>query len=294
MNSTRFKKQQLKKLASDLGVKSIKLKYIIENIDAFYDEYSKKKIDSKTGKPKTYLDGTEKERVIRPSKNELKFIQKLIIQKIFSKITLPNQVQGGLKGKSNITNAKIHQGNKYQFTTDLQNFYPSISNLLVYKTFKSLGFGSYYSSNLTKLTTWKNEVPQGAPTSSYIANLVFLETDKKLINFCNQHDITYSRFIDDLTFSSSKPFNHLTETIIDLVRSDFNMSYRKTIYGKTPITGIIAENNYIDAPQNIKLRAKLESSSNEEYKPITQYIKNIHKTNSKKLKKIKSGEYMGK
>jgi len=285
MDSTKFKNQQLKKLSSDLGIKSEKIKFALDNIDSFYTEYSKKKVDRKTGEIKKYKDGTVKKRIIRPSNNHLKFIQDQINQEILEKVSLPQNIQGGVKNKSNITNAKLHQGNKFQFTTDLQNFYPSINSALVYKMFLGLGYNSYYSSMLTKLTTWKYEIPQGAPTSTHLANLVFLSTDKELINFCITNEIIYTRFIDDLTFSSQKCFKHLIPEIKSIIIKDFKISNRKTKYGKVEITGVLANNNYIDAPKSIKERAKIEDNSDIEYKPINQYVTNIRRTNSSKLKK---------
>src|SRR5690606_32967363 len=102
-----------------------------------------------------------------------------------------------------------------------------------------------------KLTTWKYELPQGTPTSSHLANLVFLETDFRLIELCNQNNIVYTRYVDDLTFSSSICFKHLLNDILYIVISGgFKISYRKTKYeGFQNITGIDVFNNYIDAPE---------------------------------------------
>ena len=111
-------------LTSIIGESKKELDKIIADIDNHYNEWIETKTDKKTGQPKTYLDGTVKERVIRPSKPQLKLIQKKIKDRILSGIELPSSVHGGVKGKSNITNAKPHQGKKYVFVTDLKDFYP--------------------------------------------------------------------------------------------------------------------------------------------------------------------------
>lgn len=281
MNSSPFKKYELKKFYSIIGFKQSEVEFITNNMTFYYDEWIEKKIDKKTGEFKKYKDGTVKERIIRPSLKELKVIQRRIKDKILVPISLPLNVHGGVRKKSNITNAKPHQGKKYQFTTDLQEFYPNITSQRVYDTFLELGFSTHFSHCLTKLTTWKFELPQGTPTSTHIANLVFLKTDMELIELCNKNDITYTRYVDDLTFSSQQDFRHLLNDILEIVTSnDFKLSYRKTHYkGNQTITGIEVFLNKIAAPKKIIKKAKLEIDNPPSHKPYTNYIENIKKTN---------------
>lgn len=284
MNSLSYKKYELKKFFATIGFKQSEVEIIADNLDNFYSEKIERKIDKKTGEFKTYKDGTLKERIIRPSLYDLKNIQRRINKKILAAIEMPTNVHGGIKRRSNITNAKPHQGNKYQFTTDLQEFYPSITSSRVYDTFLNLGFSTHYSHWLTKLSTWKYELPQGAPTSTYIANLVFLETDIKLIEFCNENSITYTRYVDDLTFSSQKDFAHLLNEILQIVlASGFKLSYRKTQYKANQIiTGVQVYHNKIDAPRSIIEKALLETDNHPSNKPYSNYLENIRKTNRKK------------
>lgn len=283
MNSSQFKINELKKLCSIIGYKPSQIEHILSNIDNYYSEWVEKKIDKKTGEFKKYKDGTIKERVIRPSRIELKSIQKKIKDRILAPINLPENVHGGVKKRSNISNAKPHQGKKYQFTTDLQDFYPNISSKVVYNTFLDLDFSPHFSRLLTKLTTWKFELPQGTPTSTHIANLVFLPTDIALINFCNLHNLTYTRYVDDLTFSSQQDFRNLLNNILDIVKSSgFKLSYRKTNYkGNQIITGIEVFLNKIDAPSKIIEKSKNEIEFNADLRPYTNYLNNIRKTNKK-------------
>lgn len=284
MNSLQFKKNELKKLCSMIGFKPTQVEFITKNIDNYYKEWIEKKTDKKTGEPKKYKDGTVKERVIRPSLKELKIIQNNIKNKILIPIKLPDHIHGGVKKRSNITNAKPHQGKKYQFTTDLQEFYPNITSKRVYDTFCKLKFSPHFSHWLTNLTTWKFELPQGTPTSPHIANLVFLETDIKLIELCNKHNITYTRYVDDLTFSSQQDFRPLLNHILNIITSnDFKLSYRKTFYkGNQTITGIEVFLNKIDAPEKIKQKANIEIETKTEMKPFSNYLNNIQKTNKTK------------
>jgi RNA-directed DNA polymerase len=287
MNSLQYKKNEIKKLSAIVGFKPNFIGQIINDIDSYYDEWVEEKIDKKTGKPKTFKDGTIKKRVIRPSKGELKIIQTRIKNRILSKIELPSNVHGGVKKRSNISNAKPHQGNKYQFTTDLQDFYPSISAKKVYETFLELKYSTHFSHLITKLTTWKHELPQGTPASTHIANLVFLKTDIALIELCNKLGNTYTRYIDDLTFSSQQDFRPHLSTILGIIKSGgFIISYRKTKYkGEQNITGIDVFLHKIDAPQKIIERVAQEQTSISAIKPLTNYLNNIRKTNGRKNKK---------
>jgi len=281
MNSSHFKRSQLKHLCSIIGCLPGEIEYITDNLDDYYKEWVENKVDKTSGDFKKYKDGTIKQRTIRPSLNRLKVIQSSIKNKILSTIPLPENIHGGVKGKNNITNAKVHQGNKYQFTTDLQNFYPSINCKQVYKMFLSLEYSNHFAHWLTKLTTWKNELPQGTPTSTHIANLVFLESDYLLIPFCENHNITYTRYVDDLTFSSQKDFKLFLPELLQIINNGgFKLNYRKTKYqGDQTVTGIEVFNNYIDGPEKIKDKVKVERESDSNNKPYTNYLNRIRRTN---------------
>jgi len=283
MNFSQFKKSEFKRFCSILNFKPDCISQIAANIDSYYNEWITDKKDNKTNDFKRYKDGTIKQRIIRPPKDELKKIQGRIKDRILAQIELPDCIHGGVKKRSNITNAKPHQGKKYQFTTDLKDFYPSISAKKVYDTFISLKFSTHFAHWLTKLTTWKNSVPQGAPTSTHIANLVFLKADCALICLCNQNNITYTRYIDDLTFSSQQDFSHLISDILQIImESNFKLSYRKTKYkGNQTITGIDVFLHKIDAPDRIKEKAKIEAETNAVKQPYTGYMNRIRKTNHK-------------
>lgn len=288
MNSSRFEKNQFKHLAALVNSSPKELELILNSIDDCYKEWSETKTDKKSGSVKTYRDGTPKSRTIRPPKNRLKEIQRDIIKNILSKVEFPENIHGGLKGKTNITNAIVHKGKKYKFTTDLQEFFPSITNKMVHNAYLSIGLSNHHAYWLTKLTTWKYQLPQGAPTSTHISNIVFKEIDQQLILLAKENGLTYTRYIDDLTFSSQEDFSNLIDQIIKIVSAQFKLSRRKTFYkADQTITGIKIFNNYIDAPSKIKHKAKEEQSSDVNNKPYSTYLKRIRSTNSAKLRKTK-------
>ena len=277
-----FKKKEFSKLCFVLGLKRSEIRTLLESIDKNYNVWSEVKTD-KQNRPKTYLDGTVKKRTFRNPSVLLKLVQKRIKINIIDKVELPNNVHGGVKKRSNITNAKAHQGNKYLFETDLQEFYPNINMEVVYQTFLELGYSTHFSHWLTKLTTKDNQLPQGSPASLGISNLVFMKTDTQLNQFCKNNSITFTRYVDDLTFSAQQDFGDKIQAILNIVINDnFKISRRKTVYDSNQtITGIQPFLNKIDAPKHLIEKSKIEIETNAEKKPYTMYRKNILKTNNK-------------
>ena len=117
-----------------------------------------------------------------------------------------------------IENARLHIQSKYVLTVDLKDFFSSISASRILQLFSSDLFD--YSDNLSKaltfLCTYKGFLPTGSPASPVLSNFVCLELDQSLISFCNQNQLTYSRYADDLTFSSDCSF---TDTLIFQIQS---------------------------------------------------------------------------
>jgi len=278
MNS--FESRSKLHFPSVIGVPEKELKDLVAQVDNQYQEWEEIKYDKVTNQPKIYLDGTVKKRIIRPSRAKLKYIQTRINERILCHIELPKNIHGGRKKHSNVTNAKPHQGKKYILTTDLKDFYPSVTYKIVYNCFISLGFNKQCAFYLTRLTTWKEELPQGTPTSTHISNLIFLETDLRLIDLCDKKNITYTRYIDDLSFSASFDFKDSIGEILDIVRnSSLKISWRKTYYnGAQTITGIKIYLNKIGAPEKILKKVEEEKQLPENsHKPYTIYNNHIIK-----------------
>lgn len=266
-----------KHLAYTLKVDFKEIQFIIDNIDEFY--YTKVKVKlSKNGKPKI-KNGKVQNRVINPSTRRLKAIQKRIAKHILQSLEIPNYTFGGVKGKDNISNAKMHQGKRYNFTTDLAKFFPSISHIQVFEMFRTFGFSPSVSRCLTQLTTYKGKIPQGAPTSTMIANLVFIKTGNRLQELAKEFNLTFTSFVDDLTFSSPTDFKDKTHLLITALTEDgFRISHNKTKYKtKNPIvTGIVVKNNALDLPREFKEKLnKTKSYSEKRINGLRNYAKRV-------------------
>lgn len=281
MNSSRFEKRQLQWLASLLKCSPKEIIYLCNNNKRYYGRKVEYKTDKTTGKVKTYADGSLKQRIIRPSYRRLKEIQRSIKNNILSKIPLPKNVKGGVKGNNNIDNANEHKGNKYKLKIDLQDFFPTVTYKKIHAMFLKLGYSNHIAHWLTKMTSIEFELPQGARTSTHVANLVFLPIDLKLIEHCDNNGIVYTRWVDDLTFSSQKDFQKSISFILSLILdSDFKISWRKTKYkGNQNITGIDVFNNFISAPKEMVSKIKQYKSEGKDTSGLQRYVDNVRKRN---------------
>jgi len=146
-----------------------------------------------------------------------------IIQEPYSKIkVLQNQAlqflkkfgagprpcaHGFVEGKSSVTNARTHweQHPRFVLNLDLQDFFPSITFYRVRGLLQKgpFNFSHHVATVLAHLCTLDNTLPQGAPTSPFIANLICRGLDRDLMALARRHRCTYTRYADDLTFSFS-------------------------------------------------------------------------------------------
>lgn len=269
-----------KNLAFVLKVDPKEIRSILNDIDKYYREKIIVKTD-KFGKPKLDSKGKPKQRIINPSINRLKVIQKRIQKNILLKLHMPDYAYGAVKGRDNVSNAKKHQGKKYKFTTDLKDFFPSITNKSVYEMFEEEKFSHEVASLLTKLTTYKGKIPQGAPTSSTLANLVFRKTGGILDNFSKENGLTFTSFVDDMTFSSPNDFKKIVPEILDIITADFKISHKKTNYSRNPnITGLHPMNNHLKLPDSFMEKYREQEGKTPEQKAgILRYKEKIEKVN---------------
>jgi RNA-directed DNA polymerase len=232
------------------------LQNLTENIDSYY--YYFKKAKRKYGN-KQEDNGVIRYRDLYPSFGRLKQIQQRI-NIVLQQIKLPEYAYGSVKGKNNILNALAHMGNKYFLAVDLKNFFPNITHRQVFQMFRYYNFSPTASHILTKLTTRKGSLPQGAPTSPIIANLVFTQMGLQLDKMAKNNNITFTAFLDDLEFSSTSDFKNLIQEILQKIKSGgFYLHHKKISYKeKRPeVTGLLITDRGLTVNSIIRNRAKI-------------------------------------
>jgi hypothetical protein len=148
-----------------------------------------------------------KVRQVRSPLPELKQIQRLIIEHVLSSFALSPRVHGGVRGRSTRSNAEQHLGQPCVATLDVREFYQHVRHSIVYRMFRTeLGVGRDVARLLTRLTTYLDELPRGAPTSLAVANLLLkVPVDQPLSVEAKRLSVTPTRFVDDIAISGKDP-----------------------------------------------------------------------------------------
>lgn len=206
----------LNSLGWKLGIEAKGLEDLARSAARCYRPYLKKR----SGK---------KPRLIANPSPALKCVQRKIYRLLLRPIQFPEHLHGGMKGRSPWTNALQHLARPYVIKLDIRDFFPSITDRQVYVVWQRLGYGLHPAGLLTALTTFRARLPQGAPTSSSLANLVLLDPDSELQQRAAAVGCEFTRFVDDLALSGDRP-QGLVEAAVRLLReAGFRVSHRKLV-----------------------------------------------------------------
>lgn len=151
-------------------------------------------------------------RTICAPRPALKRVQRTILRDLLAKLPVHPACQAFVPGRSVVTNAAPHQGAALILKLDLVNFFPTVHYRRIEGFFRSLGYPEEVASTLAGLTThrasfaggrvaWPGTMPQGAPTSPALANLLCERLDTRLTGLAARLSARYTRYADDLTFS---------------------------------------------------------------------------------------------
>ena len=159
----------------------------------------------------------------------LKFVQRRILRRILEQTDLPDCVHGFVRGRSIGTAAAPHVGKEVVVCCDIQNFFPTITVQRVWGVFRSLIVNPRVSNLLAALTTYKGRLPQGAPTSPMIGNLVLRRLDRRLAALAKSRGITYTRYADDMIFSGGPDTPKILRAVRSFVAEEgFTLNEKKT------------------------------------------------------------------
>jgi RNA-directed DNA polymerase len=222
--SVRLDLYSLRGLEFLLGRSRTELRDLSSNAVRHYEPFPLKP------KPRWFAKDTKppKKRWIDHPVDPLKAIQSRIQERLLSRLILPEHLLGGVRGKSIVHNARLHLGARYLVTIDIKNFFPSVRPAQVRNVFrKILNCSPDVSHLLTGLTTCRGRLPQGAPTSPLLANLVLSSFDGEIRNVCEKNRICYSTWIDDLAFSGDSAANVVGPVIGLLMEAGFRVSHQK-------------------------------------------------------------------
>ncbi len=148
--------------------------------------------------------GIKKPRHIDNPEHELKRVQRLIARRVFSAWIPPHGMFGAVRGCTVRDNAQVHAGTRVLVTIDIERCFPSISDKLVFAAIKSLVVAKDVADLLTRLTTVNHHLPQGAPTSPVLANMVMLRAFEEIVGRASRIGVRVTSWLDDFAFSGAR------------------------------------------------------------------------------------------
>ncbi|HIF24912.1 MAG TPA: trypsin-like serine protease [Nitrospinaceae bacterium] len=179
-------------------------------------------------------------------------VQQTLAEELSSCYTPKNATHGFIKERSIVTNAKKHIGKRNVFNIDLKDFYGSIHfgrvrNLLMSKPFM---YSQSEATILAQICCYNGALPQGAPTSPIISNLICWKMDALLQNLASENRCTYTRYADDITFSFNVKKSKLPSSIVR-----FDLKKDRAIVGYE-LSKIIEESGFVINEEKVRLAGK--------------------------------------
>ena len=137
--------------------------------------------------------------------DELKAVQRSIRERLLLPIPLSPIVYSDVPGRSAAQNAERHLHPANVGSADIRDCYNSMTNAMVFRVFRhTLRLGDSLAALLTKLTTSRGHLPQGAPTSGALANLILSPIDVDLERAAAEFGLTITRYVDNIDFSGQR------------------------------------------------------------------------------------------
>ena len=141
-----------------------------------------------------------KRNIAEPLPN-LKEIQRWILDNILYRFEVSPYAKAYIRNKSIKDNVRFHRRQKKVLSLDIKDFYEHLTDWMVYQLFIEVGYSESVAMILTNLCCLEGSLPQGAPTSAALSNILMKDFDYKIGSFCRKHKIRFTRYADDMTFS---------------------------------------------------------------------------------------------
>jgi len=242
--------RELSSLEQDLGVSAKTLYAVSNNISK---HYRKAKLPKENG---GYRNLSVPDEV-------LKAIQRRIADVLLIHMPVSRYAKAYRFGSSTLRNAKHHVGKPMVLKLDILHFFDSIRYSTVKdKVFPEEIYAEPLRILLTMLCYHKDALPQGAPSSPAITNILLYEFDELIGQWCRERDITYTRYCDDMTFSGDfDPAEVIRFVKLELKKMGFLLNEQKTKIQhpgqQQTVTGIVV-NEKLSIPSDYRRKLRQE------------------------------------
>lgn len=147
-----------------------------------------------------------------------KYIQRRILRRLLTALRA-HPLACGFEQHTSIVDAALpHEGQSVVVKLDIRRFFESTSADRVQQYFEGIGWETEAAALLTSLTTYNGHLPQGAPTSPRLSNLLNAPLDEAMLRLARHHRGVYTRYADDITLSFPKIRGRVVRGIIQAVR----------------------------------------------------------------------------
>jgi retron-type reverse transcriptase len=195
----------------------------------------------------------------------LKAMQRRILRRLLDRLACHPAAQGFERGQSIVTHASRHVGQAVVLRLDLQDFFTATRADRVAEFFRQIGWNAESVELLTRLCTYHGGLPQGAPTSPRLSNLVNYRLDARLDGLARSFDAVYSRYADDMTFSFADNDSQSPHAVIRGVKaivaeSGYTLHQGRKLrifrhHHRQVVTGLVV-NESLNLPRNTRRRLR--------------------------------------
>ena len=184
-----------------------------------------------------------KKRLIEAPKTILKRIQRSLLDSVFSHVHSSTWSHGFCPGRSIFSHAVLHTRKNVVVTMDIKDFFPSVNSEKIRPILRRFFADESELELAMQLVTRNGRLPQGAPTSPHLANLVFSAIDETIASSIGGR-WAYSRYADDLAFSGDDSTGMLIDTVSEIaLRNGFCIATKKTRvmrqHHRQKVTGLV-------------------------------------------------------
>ena len=242
--------RELSSLEQDLGINAKTLYAVSNNLGK---HYHKAKLPKKSG---GFRNLSVPDKV-------MKSIQKRITEVLLIHMPVSRYAKAYRFGSSTLHNAKHHVGKQVVLKLDILHFFDSIRYSTVKdKVFPEEIYAEPLRILLTMLCYHKDALPQGAPSSPAITNIILYEFDELVGQWCRERGIAYTRYCDDMTFSGDfNPAEVIRFVRLELKKMGFLLNEQKTRIQRPgqqqSVTGIVV-NEKLSIPANYRRKLRQE------------------------------------
>ena len=194
------------------------------------------------------------QREIEAPRSALKKCQNWVLKEVIEKIRSHDAATGFRKGCSVVKHAARHVGNSSTLKMDFKDFFPSIKKRRIVALFEYLGYSKSVSLYLASICCLGDRLPQGAPTSPSLSNIVARKFDARVTALANKRGWRYSRYADDIAITGHDVRFSLSKLIAAIAKNEgFEINDSKSRLmrpgSRRIITGVAIRNSSLTLPR---------------------------------------------